>query len=95
MNTKQYIALEEEYGAHNYHPLDVVIRKGKGIWVYDVEGKKPGQACHAHEQGIPQRSAPASVQSSSQTDRLRPFITDELRRRGSRNSSQGSTQVGI
>lgn len=40
MKTKQYIALEEQYGAHNYHPLDVVIRKGKGVWVYDVEGKK-------------------------------------------------------
>jgi ornithine--oxo-acid transaminase len=40
MKTSQYIALEEQYGAHNYHPLDVVIRKGKGVWVYDVEGKK-------------------------------------------------------
>jgi len=40
MKTKQYIALEEQYGAHNYHPLDVVIRKAKGVWVYDVEGKK-------------------------------------------------------
>jgi ornithine--oxo-acid transaminase len=40
MKTKQYIALEEQYGAHNYHPLDVVIRKGKGVWVYDVEGRK-------------------------------------------------------
>jgi ornithine--oxo-acid transaminase len=40
MKTGQYIALEEQYGANNYHPLDVVIRKGKGVWVYDVEGKK-------------------------------------------------------
>jgi ornithine--oxo-acid transaminase len=40
MKTNQYIALEEQYGAHNYHPLDIVIRKGKGVWVYDVEGKK-------------------------------------------------------
>ncbi|MGE5795832.1 MAG: ornithine--oxo-acid transaminase [Ignavibacteria bacterium] len=40
MLTKDYIALEEKYGAHNYHPLDVVIRKAEGVWVYDVEGKK-------------------------------------------------------
>ena len=40
MKTSQYIALEELYGAHNYHPLDVVIRRAKGVWVYDVEGKK-------------------------------------------------------
>lgn len=40
MNTQQYIELEETYGAHNYHPLDVVITKAKGAWVWDVEGKK-------------------------------------------------------
>ncbi len=40
MTTKDFIALEEKYGAHNYHPLDVVIEKAKGIWVYDVEGNK-------------------------------------------------------
>ena len=40
MNTKQYIAVEDKYGAHNYHPLDVVINKAKGIWVWDVDGRK-------------------------------------------------------
>ena len=40
MQTKDYIELEERYGAHNYHPLDVVIHKAQGAWVYDVEGKK-------------------------------------------------------
>jgi len=40
MLTKDYIELEEKYGAHNYHPLDVVIDKAEGIWVYDVEGNK-------------------------------------------------------
>ena len=40
MNTQDYIALEEQYGAHNYHPLDVVIEKAEGVWVYDVEGRK-------------------------------------------------------
>jgi ornithine--oxo-acid transaminase len=32
--------MEERYGAHNYHPLDVVIERAEGVWVYDVEGKK-------------------------------------------------------
>jgi len=40
METSEYIRLEEQYGAHNYHPLDVVITRGEGVWVYDVEGRK-------------------------------------------------------
>jgi ornithine--oxo-acid transaminase len=40
MVTKDYIKIEEQYGAHNYHPLDVVIEKADGVWVYDVEGNK-------------------------------------------------------
>ncbi|MGC9367038.1 MAG: ornithine--oxo-acid transaminase [bacterium] len=40
MNSKDLINLEQKFGAHNYHPLDVVITRGKGVWVWDVEGKK-------------------------------------------------------
>ena len=40
LGTKELIALEESYGAHNYHPLDVVIERGEGVWVFDVEGKR-------------------------------------------------------
>ena len=40
MNTQDYIQREEHYGAHNYHPLPVVLDKGKGVHVWDVEGKK-------------------------------------------------------
>lgn len=40
MTTRDYIQLEELYGAHNYHPLDIVIQKAEGVWVTDVEGKK-------------------------------------------------------
>ena len=40
MITKDFIAMEEQYGAHNYHPLDVVIERGEGVWVYDVDGKR-------------------------------------------------------
>lgn len=40
MNTQDFIEIEEKYGAHNYHPLDVVIEKAEGVWVYDVDGRK-------------------------------------------------------
>ena len=40
VNTSELIELEERYGASNYHPLDVVIERASGAWVYDVEGNK-------------------------------------------------------
>lgn len=40
MNTQEYIDIEDKYGAHNYHPLPVVLSKGDGVYVWDVEGKK-------------------------------------------------------
>jgi len=40
MKSQDYINLEEELGAHNYKPLDVVLHRGEGIWVWDVEGNK-------------------------------------------------------
>jgi ornithine--oxo-acid transaminase len=40
METYDFIELEEKYGAHNYEPLDVVLSRGQGVWVWDVEGKK-------------------------------------------------------
>ena len=38
--TQQYIHTEEQFGAHNYHPLPVVLEKGEGVFVWDVEGKR-------------------------------------------------------
>lgn len=38
--SEEFIQLEERHGAHNYHPLDVVIQRGEGVWVWDVEGRK-------------------------------------------------------
>ncbi|AWM14502.1 ornithine--oxo-acid transaminase [Flavobacterium sp. NRK F10] len=40
ISSAEAIALENQYGAHNYHPLPVVLSKGKGVFVWDVEGKK-------------------------------------------------------
>jgi len=39
-HSQELIALENQYGAHNYHPLDVVIERAEGVWVYDVDGKR-------------------------------------------------------
>jgi ornithine--oxo-acid transaminase len=38
--TQYYLDLEEKYGAHNYHPLPVVLSKGEGVYVWDVDGKR-------------------------------------------------------
>ena len=40
MNTREIIEIENRFGAKNYHPLDVVLEKGKGVWVWDVEGNR-------------------------------------------------------
>lgn len=39
-DSEQLIELESRYSAHNYHPLDIVLTRGEGVWVYDVDGKR-------------------------------------------------------
>jgi len=38
--TQDFVDLEDKFGTHNYHPLDVVIERAEGVWVYDVDGKR-------------------------------------------------------
>ncbi len=40
ISSKELISLEDQYGAHNYHPLPVVLNRGEGVFVWDVEGKR-------------------------------------------------------
>ena len=40
VSTQELIGLEAELGAHNYKPLDVVLTRGEGVWVWDTEGKR-------------------------------------------------------
>ena len=40
LHTQDFVELENRYGAHNYRPLDVVIERAEGVWMYDVEGKR-------------------------------------------------------
>ena len=39
-SSKDYMEMDDKYCAHNYHPIEVVISKAEGVWVYDPEGKK-------------------------------------------------------
>jgi ornithine--oxo-acid transaminase len=40
LKSNEYIELEEKFGAHNYHPLDVIISRGEGVWAFDVDGNR-------------------------------------------------------
>jgi ornithine--oxo-acid transaminase len=40
MTVADYLELEEQYGAHTYHPLDVILSRAEGVWVYDVDGRR-------------------------------------------------------
>jgi ornithine--oxo-acid transaminase len=83
MKTADYIALEEQFGAHNYHPLDVVIERGEGVWVYDVDGKKYLDCLSAYSavnQGHvhPAILAAAKEQMAKLTLTSRAFRNDQL-----------------
>ena len=83
MKTQDYIQLEEQFGAHNYHPLDVVITKGEGVWVYDVEGNKYLDCLSAYSavnQGHvhPKILSALSEQAGKLTLTSRAFRNDQL-----------------
>lgn len=70
MKAKDYIELEQRYGAHNYHPLPVVISKAKGVWVWDVEGKKY----------IDMLSSYSAINQGHLNDRIVKAAIDQLQR---------------
>jgi ornithine--oxo-acid transaminase len=79
----ELISLEDTYGAHNYHPLDVVIARGEGVWVWDVEGKKYMDCLAAYSAVNQGHRHPAIVRAlKEQADRLtltsRAFRNDQL-----------------
>jgi ornithine--oxo-acid transaminase len=83
MKTQEYIEIEEAYGAHNYHPLDVVITRGEGVWVYDVEGNRYLDCLSAYSavnQGHvhPKILAALQEQASKLTLTSRAFRNDQL-----------------
>ncbi len=83
MNTKDFIQLEEQYGAHNYYPLDVVIERAEGVWVYDVDGKRYLDCLSAYSavnQGHvhPKILAALTEQAQKVTLTSRAFRNDQL-----------------
>ncbi len=78
-----YIELEESYGAHNYHPLDVIIHEASGVWVYDVDGKRYLDCLSAYS-AVNQGHAHPKIrqalidQSSRVTLTARAFRNDQL-----------------
>ena len=70
MKAKDYIELEHQYGAHNYHPLPVVISKAKGVWVWDVDGKKY----------IDMLSSYSAINQGHLNDRIVKAAIDQLQR---------------
>jgi ornithine--oxo-acid transaminase len=83
VNTREYIQLEQRYGAHNYKPLDVVITRGEGVWVWDVDGKKYLDCLSAYSAVNQGHCHPRIVQAlTEQAGRLtltsRAFRNDQL-----------------
>lgn len=83
LRTQDFIDLENTYGAHNYHPLDVVLEKAEGVWVYDVEGKRYLDCLAAYSavnQGHchPRILAALIEQASKVTLTSRAFRNDQL-----------------
>lgn len=83
LTSNDAIALEEKYGAHNYHPLPVVLTKGEGVYVWDVEGKKYYDFLSAYSavnQGHchPKLVAALTNQSQQLTLTSRAFYNDKL-----------------
>lgn len=81
--TADYVALEEQYGARNYHPLDVVLTRGKGVWVWDVDGRKYMDCLSAYSAVNQGHCHPKIVETlNEQASRLtltsRAFRNDQL-----------------
>ncbi len=83
MRSQEYIDLENRYGAHNYHPLDVVLERGEGCWVWDVDGVKYLDCLSAYSslnQGHvhPRILAAMTDQAKKMTLTSRAFRNDQL-----------------
>lgn len=83
MKSQDYIDLENRYGAHNYKPLDVVLTRGEGIWVWDVEGRRYMDCLSAYSAVNQGHCHPAIMKTMMEQARLltltsRAFRNDQL-----------------
>ena len=89
MKSQEYITLDETYAAHTYNPIDVVIERGEGAWVYDVEGKRYLDClsaysavnqghCHPHilEAAVAQMHKVTLTSRAFFNDQLGPFMRE-------------------
>lgn len=81
--SQKYFDLEEQYGAHNYHPLPVVLNRGEGVYVWDVDGKRyldflSGYSALNQGHGHPRIIRTLTEQASRLTLSSRAFYTDAL-----------------
>jgi ornithine--oxo-acid transaminase len=84
-DSQYYITLEDELGAHNYHPLDVVLTKGEGIWVYDVDGKKYLDCLSAY----------SALNQGHNHPRIRQAMVDQLDRLTLTSRAFRNDQLGL
>ncbi len=83
MDAHDYITLEETYGAHNYHPLEVVLERGEGVWVWDVAGRRyldclSGYSALSHGHRHPKVVAALVEQAQALTLTSRAFYNNQL-----------------
>ena len=83
MSKTDYLAEVDQYSAHNYHPLPVVLTRGEGAWVWDVDGNKYLDCLAAYSAVNQAHRHPAIVQAAKdQLDRLtltsRAFPNDQM-----------------
>jgi ornithine--oxo-acid transaminase len=83
MNTADYLAEVDRYSAHNYHPLPIILSRGEGAWVWDIEGKKYLDCLAAYSAVNQGHRHPAIVEAAKQQiDRLtltsRAFHNDQM-----------------
>lgn len=83
MNTADYLAEVDRYSAHNYHPLPIILSRGQGAWVWDIEGKKYLDCLAAYSALNQGHRHPAIVEAAKQQiDRLtltsRAFHNDQM-----------------
>jgi len=94
-NSEQLMEMEHTHGAHNYHPLEVVISKAEGIWVEDPEGKRYIDMLSAYSAVNQGHRHPAIIKALKAGDRKRYDSPYEYRRGSSGNRSKNHAQMGL
>ena len=85
VTTAEYIALEDQYGAKNYKPLDVILNRGEGIWVWDIDGNKYMDCLSAY----------SSVNQGHCHPKIVKAMTDQAQKMGITSRAFRNDQLGL